>query len=310
MKLQQLRQFVAVAETLSFHRASERLNIAQPPLSMAIRRLENDLGTRLFERNSQSVRLTEAGKAALEPARKAIFHADQVRQVLAQVESGEMGRLRVAFVPSAMLTFLPRTIARLRVEHPSIQLDLVENDTQAILSLLDNGQADIGIVRHPAPQTASITLVPIQNDGYIAALPEDHRLSGCTRIRLENLATDSFVFPSESRNPTMFFSVKATCAQAGFLPNIVQHGEQAHTILAFVESGIGVALVPAMWKGIAPPGVVLRPLVKQTAASGTGLSIAYRNDAMTFATRRILDVAVDVQRALEAPAPSRPAISQ
>lgn len=300
MKLQQLRQFVAVAETLSFHRASERLNIAQPPLSMAIKRLENHLGTKLFERTSQSVRLTEAGKAVLEPARNAIFHADQVRQVLAQVESGEIGRLRIAFVPSAMLTFLPRTITRLRVDHPTIQLDLTENDTQAILSLLDEGQTDVGIVRHPAPQFSSITLVPIQNDGYIAAVPEGHRLSKSSTIRLEDLATDSFVLPSESRNPTMFFSIKATCAQAGFIPKIAQHGEQAHTILAFVESGIGVALVPAMWKGIAPPGVVLRPLAEQTAASRTGLSIGYRTDAMTFAKRRMIEVAVDVQKGLEA----------
>ncbi|NYF30576.1 LysR substrate-binding domain-containing protein [Sphingopyxis sp. JAI108] len=302
MKLQQLRQFVAVAETLSFHRASERLNIAQPPLSMAIKRLENELGMKLFERTSQSVALTEAGRAALEPARNAIFHADQVRQVLAQVESGHIGRLRIAFVPSAMLSFLPRTITRLRVENPTIQLDLVENDTQAILSLLSEGQADVGIVRHPAPQYSSITLVPIQHDGYIAALPEGHRLSKSPGIALEDLASDSFVLPSESRNPTMFFSVKATCAQAGFIPKIVQHGEQAHTILAFVESGIGVALVPEMWKRIAPPGVVLRPLTQQTPASRTGLSIAHRADAMTFAKRRMIEVAIDVQKAFDASA--------
>lgn len=310
MKLQQLRQFVAVAETLNFHRAAERLNIAQPPLSMAIRRLEDDLGVRLFERTSQSVVLTEAGKAALKPARQALFHADEVRRVLAQVKSGEIGRLRIGFVQSAMMAFLPRTIAQLRTLHPDVELDLAENDTQSVLSLIDAGEADIGIVRFPAPPFPSITLVPILSDGYIIALPEGHRLARSRKIELIDLSADGFVMPSERRNPSVYFSVMAACIQAGFSPNIVQHGEQAQTILAFVESGLGVALVPKMWERMAPRGVILRPLTDQTATSRTGLSIAYRTNAMTFAKRRIIEIALDVQKELEGTSTALRSVSQ
>jgi DNA-binding transcriptional LysR family regulator len=299
MKLQQLRQFVAVAETLNFHRAAQRLNIAQPPLSMAIRRLEDDLDTKLFERTSQSVALTEAGKAALEPARQALFHADQVRQVLTQLKSGEIGRLRMLFVPSAMMAFLPRTIVRLRTSHPDVELDLGEGDTQSILSLLDAGATDIGIVRFPAPQFSTITLVPILSDGYVVALPDGHRLARSRRIRLTDLSADSFVLPSERRNPSMYASIMATCIQAGFSPNVVLHGEQGQTVLALVESGLGVTLIPKMWERMAPRGVVLRPVADQAAASRTGLAIAYRTNAMTFAKRQVIDIALSVQKELE-----------
>ena len=298
MKLQQLRQFVAVAETLNFHRAAERLNIAQPPLSMAIKRLELDLGIKLFERTSQSVRLTEEGKAVLGPARNVVFHADQIRQVLQQVTTGEIGRLHITFVPSSMMAFLPRTIARLRMTYPSIELDLAENDTQSILTLIDEGKTDIGIVRFPAPQMPSITLVPIQSDAYIVALPEGHRLAKARSVRLLDLAQDAFVLPSERGNPSMYFSVMAACLQAGFSPNVVQYGEQAQTILALVESGLGVAVVPQIWERVRLRNVVLKPLSDQKG-SRTGLGIAYRTDALNLAMRKFLAIAQSVQLELD-----------
>ena len=298
MKLQQLRQFVAVAETLNFHRAAERLNIAQPPLSMAIKRLEDNLGVKLFDRTSHKVSLTDAARAVLSSARNVVFHADQIRQVLEQVRTGEVGRIRIAFVPSSMMAFMPRTIARLRMSYPNIQLDLSENDTQSIVKLVDEGETDVGVVRFPAPQMPSITLVPIQSDAYVVALPEGHRLVKARTVRLLDLANDAFVLPSERGNPSMHFSVMATCLQAGFTPNVVQYGEQAQTILALVESGLGVALVPQIWDRVRLRGVVLKPLADQKA-NRTGLGIVYRTNTLDLPKRKFLEIAQTVQLELE-----------
>lgn len=101
MDLRQLQQFVVLAETGNFHRAAERLHMAQPPLSISIRKLESSLGTPLFVRTTRGVKLTQAGEAALTDARRALFHADQARAAAQSAGLGERGALRIGFVGSA-----------------------------------------------------------------------------------------------------------------------------------------------------------------------------------------------------------------
>lgn len=298
MKLQQLRQFLAVAETLNFHRAAERLNISQPPLSMAIRRLEEDLGAKLFERTSQSVVLTEAGRAALEHARNAVFHADQVRGVVAQIATGSAGELRVHFVPSAMLSFLPSALTQFRVKYPKIMLQLTEADTSTVLAKVEAGDTDLGVVRYPIPRVPSITMVPIHSDPYVVALPEDHPLAGRATLRLSDLSNDPFIMPSERGNPSLYSSIMASCLQAGFNPTVVQRGQQPQTIFALVESGLGIALVPKLWERMAMRKIVVRPL-SGPQTGGSGLGIIFRTSATTQAMRELIEVAQDVQKAVE-----------
>ena len=290
MELRQLRQFLAVAETLNFHKAAARLHIAQPPLSMAIRRLEASLSTRLFDRTSHGVVLTAAGHAALEHARDAVFHADQVRESVTAVNANAGGTLRVHFVASSMMAFVPRTIARFHETYPKAELDLVEADTQAILQAIKVGDADIGVVRFPTPKLPSITMEPVLGDRYIAALPAQHRLAKRKTLRLSELRDEPFILPSQRMTPTSHLNVLAACHQAGFSPHIVQQGSQAQTIIALVESGLGVALVPRLWQLMAGRSVVLRQLVGQRDGV-TGLGVAYRSNAVTPLARRFLEFA-------------------
>jgi DNA-binding transcriptional LysR family regulator len=297
VKLQQLKQFVAVAEALNFHRAAEKLHIAQAPLSMAIRRLEDELGVRLFDRTSHSVSLTEAGRAALEPARNAIYQADQVRRIVAEVSSGDSGTLTLQFVPSAMMSFLPRAIAAFREAHPRVTLTLNEGDTRSIVNRLERCEIDVGVIRFPAPASDVLTMTPIHEDAYVAALPVGHKFARARRLKLVDLAHETFVMPSAEGNPTLHDSIMATCYQSGFSPSKVNVSDQAHTMLALVESGLGVALIPQAWERMASPGVVLKQLIDQVRGR-TGLSVAYRHDMPSRLKTRIVEIAMKAEQAI------------
>ncbi|KAF3997081.1 LysR family substrate-binding domain-containing protein [Glaciimonas immobilis] len=191
--------------------------------------------------------LTVAGQAALEHARDAVFHADQVRASIALANTNATGTLRVHFVASSMLAFVLRTIERFRPAYPRAELDLYEADTQAILKAIEVGDTDIGVVRFPTSKLPSITKEPVLSDRYIAALPVTHRLAGRKTLKLTELRDEPFILPSQRMTPTSHLCVLAACYQTGFIPRIVQQGSQAQTIIALVESGLGVALVPKLW---------------------------------------------------------------
>ena len=114
IELRQFRQFIVVAEELSFRRAADRLNMAQPPLTATIKRLEDTIGATLIERTNRINRLTEAGRVFLEEARKAVVQADQAVVAAQRAGAGLTGALRVTFVPSAAREILPSILLRFR----------------------------------------------------------------------------------------------------------------------------------------------------------------------------------------------------
>ena len=133
IKLAQIRQFVALAEEGNFHRAARVLNMAQPPLSVGIRKLEDDLDVQLFVRGPRGVKLTPAGELALISARQALFHVEEMRIAVRKSVAGERGRLRVGFVASATLDLLPRLLIAYRAQYPQIELKLDESRDLALL---------------------------------------------------------------------------------------------------------------------------------------------------------------------------------
>src|SRR5690606_34672478 len=116
--LRQLRQFVAVAEELSFRNAATRLNMSQPPLSSAIRQLEEDLGRKLLERNNRNVRLTQVGEVFLREARRTLAQAEHAISMARRAGDGVSGSLRISFVPTASLSVLPLLVKDFRTRFP------------------------------------------------------------------------------------------------------------------------------------------------------------------------------------------------
>lgn len=260
MNLKQLNQFVALAETLNFRAAAARLHMAQPPLSVSIRLLEEDIGARLFERSTGGVRLTAVGKSVLEHARRTLFHAEQFRHAAQLVAGGQVGSLRINFVASSTIRLLPRSIAHFRAAHPRVDLRLAEAGTNAIMTSLRDGLIDIGLVRHPTPTYPTVMTVLVERNHYVAALALHHPKAAKARLRLIDLRDEPFIMPSPVDGSATYMSMMLACQQAGFVPNIVQEASHAQTIVALVESGLGVALVPNLWQDLAPRAVVFKKL--------------------------------------------------
>jgi len=277
MDLRQLHYFSVLAETLNFHRAAERLHISQPPLTVAIRKLEADLGASLFLRSSRGVSLTAAGQAALAPARETLAQAEAVRRAVWQGVKGEVGRLALGFVGSATFDLLPRLIASFRARYPRIELVLEEGTSVNICERIETGALDIGLVRLPVLGHVNLDTHVVELDDMVVALPGSHPLARRDCLRIEDMVDEPFVVhgPISVLRSTVMFA----CQNAGFLPRIAQEAIQVQTILSLVQSGLGVALVPARSRRFIPEGVVLMPL-EQPIAIELGVVHARRANAI------------------------------
>ena len=279
MNLRQLRYFVTLADTQNFHRAAERLNMSQPPLTVAIRKLEQELEVDLFARTTRGVVLTAAGVAALEPARIALQKADEVRQAVKAGASGESGRLVIGFVGSAVGEMLPRILPPYRKRYPGVELILQEMASVDVFSSLDAGGVDVGFVRLPVLRQSNTVVQVIEKDVLVAAVPEKLQLQNDQQIDLAALKDQPFILLSPVS--VLYATALMACQKAGFTPRIAQQAVQLQTVLSLVRSGLGVALVPARTIHVLPEGVRLVPL---TDPIETEMGIAHRADAEPLQT--------------------------
>lgn len=274
MDLRQLRYFTKLAETLNFHRAAEQLNISQPPLTVAIRRLEEELGAPLFARGPRGVRLTSAGAAALQPAREALQRAEMVREAVRLGSSGERGRLAIGFVGSAVSECLPRVIPYFRERFPQVELGLEEMSTVDIAAGIESRQIDVGLVRLPVMNRAQLEITVIERDVLVVGVPAAHPLARRKTLALSDLADQPFVVISP--HSVLHTVVYIICQQAGFKPIVAQEANQLLTVLSLVQSGLGVTLVPSRLGRFAPESVRLIPLTDPVA---TDMGIACSPEA-------------------------------
>lgn len=254
MDLRQLRQFVAVAEEHGFRRAAERLHVSQPPLTVAVQRLEAELGVQLLERTKQAVRLTPAGEAFLEEARRTLAHAQLSVEIAQRAASGKVGTLRLSFVPSAGLSIVPRLLGEFRRGHPDVKLILTPETTARQLEALARGQVDVCVVVPPLRELQGLQVRPLTQDALMLAVPSAHPLTGQPRVQLKDLANETFVgFPMKD-GPGFESVVMAACQESGFVPRFAQTASQMQAILALVAAGHGVALVPAAMSAVQVEG--------------------------------------------------------
>ncbi len=275
MELRQLRHFVALAETRNFTRAAERLHIAQPALSISIRKLEDEVGARLFERGARQATLTEAGREVLSSARNALAHIDDIGRIASAVSSGEAGVLRIAFVGSASFRILPAQLPEFRSRYPGVRLELLESTTLEIIEGIRNGSADVGIVRHPLLDTKGLSTTVLDREPLIAVLPKGHHLAAKPRLRLRDLSGEPFVQFSRERAPSLHAIIAFACQRAGFEPIVSQEALQIQTIVSLVESGLGVALVPESSTNGSGQSVAFRPISDMKELLSVGLALVF-----------------------------------
>lgn len=245
MELRQLRHFAALAHALNFRRAAEAVKIAQPALSISIRKLEIEIGVKLFERRTREVALTEAGRVALPAALATLEVAQETIRLAQAVEKGESGRLIVGVVAGATYRLLPGTLPRFKAAFPNIEIQLLESTSRRIVDDVLERKVDVGIVRSPLSSQSSCQIIQVEDDQLVAILPPSHRLSARKNIDLNDLSQDAFVMYSYSQAPSLHAVVSFACQNTGFAPRISQEAIQLQTIASLVRSGFGVALIPS-----------------------------------------------------------------
>jgi len=286
MELRHLRYFVAVAETLSFGRAAERLHISQPPLSRQIRGLEEALGTPLFSRTRRSVRLTAAGAALLPEARRLLRDADALQAGARQLASGQVGTLALGFISVAAYNLLPELAPEFRRRHPGIRLALQEATSDVQLAALAQGELDVGLVLPPV-DAPGLDYAPLLQETLVAALPAGR--GGKGPIALASLREEPFILFPRKAGTSLYDQIVGACQRAGFAPCVEQEAIQMQTIVSLVAAGMGVALVPASLVNLRRTGVVYRPLTDRN--SRIELGIAWRGADDGPAVRAFVDLA-------------------
>ena len=291
MELRQLKQVLVLAETLNFHRAAERLHIAQPPLSTSIRKLEEELGVQLFERLPSGLRLTPAGEVVLRNARRTMFFAEEVRRGAREGASGEQGLLRLGFVGSATYALMPQIIRGFRRAYPGVDLVIEESTSIELLRRIEDHSLHVALLRFPvlAPTEAELTL--LMPDRMVAAVGADSPFADHIQVSLAELAHEPFIVYSRTRVPTMYALTMLAFREAGISPHIAQEAVQVQTLLSLVQSGLGVALVPATATNYTGPGVRLLKLSPQPAALKVGIALAALPEALTPAARNFITLA-------------------
>jgi DNA-binding transcriptional LysR family regulator len=257
LELRHLRYFVAIAEAGSVSRAAEKLFIAQPPLSVQVRQLEEDMGTALFVRHAKGVRLTGAGEALLPQARALLDRAARLRDAVRG--AGEGVALSIGYVPSAVATVLPDLARRLRKTSPPTELALREMISTEQAEALLAAHIDAGLAR-TSPRHPRLEVAASMPDPFCLAVPLHESRGVPPAVPLKRYADRAFVGFTRHRGPAYFDKSIHLCARAGFSPRIRYEASTLHGVLNLVGAGLGVALVPASSALLGVPGVRLRRL--------------------------------------------------
>jgi DNA-binding transcriptional LysR family regulator len=298
--LRQLRYFVTVAEEKHFGRAAARLSMTQPPLSQAIRALEETLGVALFARTKRSVELTRVGADLLPDVRRLLAAAEGLRPLAQSLARGEAGVLSLAFVSTADYGLLPPLLREFGARHPRVRLELLEATSDVQIEELIAGRIDAGLVIGPLPPryASQLSWLPLAREPLVIAMPaamaarvernEERNEEGNekgnaeagedtieewrdTPLSLANAADMPLVVFPRHLAPGFYDIIMDCYGAAGLTPRIGQEAIQMQTIVSLVSAAMGVALVPQSLRNLRRTGVVYRPLREAVPAVVTGL---------------------------------------
>ena len=271
MELRHLRYFVALAEELHFTRAAERLHIEQPPLSRAIKELEDDLGVVLFERNRRGTALTEAGATFLQDVRRLFAVLKQAQENVWAVAAGLSGILRIVVSDGAIDPRLSALLARCREEEPEIEIRLSEVPLAEQLRGLRSGDFSIGFA-HTAEVGDGIVTEPLWHDSLVVAVPARHPLLSHKAVPLHQLASYPLVLCDPQIYEGCYRELARLLRQLEREPDVVEHVSSLDMMLTLVGAGYGVGFITATRVAASVrPDVVIRPLAMDSAVITTYL---------------------------------------
>lgn len=288
-ELHQLRCFVAVASEMNFSRAAERLNMTQPPLSRQVQLLERAIGVQLFDRSGRNIRLTAGGKRFLVEAHELIRRADEAALAARAAASGVMGTVTIGFVPIAALVLLPRIVPRFRQELPGVRILLREMSTIHQIEALQNGRADLGLIRMPRTQK-QVPMEFLFGEGFELALHRSHPYCARDRLELADLNDEDFLMYAPADGWWGFDIFNGIFSAQNIRPEIVQYFGQTLTMMSLVNANTGMALVPSSAREMHFENVVFRPIDLPKEARSEYYVASNPSSVEDPAVQRVMDI--------------------
>lgn len=269
VNVDELRWFVAVAESQQVTRAAEELHISQPALSRALARTQRELGVELFDRRGRNLALNRYGEVYLAHARRALGELDAGRRALVEMAGTERGLVALGFAPTLSTWLVPALVSAFRREHPGAEFQLSQDAVKPLVDALHEGGVDVLIT--PRPGDPGLAWRPLGVERLQLAVPPDHRLAARQRVRLEEARDEPFVMLKHAFDFRDL--VEALCREAGFEPESGFEAEDIASARALVAAGLGVAVVPPLHGGgeLARGGVHIE-LSDPTAVRSVGIA--------------------------------------
>lgn len=284
--LRQLHQFIAVAEELHFHRAAARLNMSQPPLTTAIRKLEDEIGVELVARGNRTLGLTAAGRVFLEEARLTIRQAERSVRMARQTASGQTGLIRLGYVGSALYGRLPDVIRSFREKNLDVRIELIEATSAQQATWIRDGSMDIGLLIPPVADDGDLAFQAFDEDRLAIALPRSHRLAATPKVAVSDLADEKFVLWPAVEGRGFHLKVVRLCADAGFVPTVVQEAHGMHAVLSLVAVEAGISIAPNSMAGFRSDRIAFHPIPEDAARFA--LAFCYLEPVSNPALRQFL----------------------
>ncbi|MBW6391910.1 LysR family transcriptional regulator [Billgrantia antri] len=243
MTVKQLRAFLAVAQTLSFTQACERLHLSQPALSLAIKGLEETLGGPLLIRSTRSVRLTPEGETLLLLAKRLLADWDNTEELLRQRFTLQLGRVALAAMPSVACNRLPSALRRFRERFPRVNVTVHDVINEEVIDMVRRQQVELGIAFEPETREG-IDFLPLFDDTFVAVLPPDSPSATVDSIDWKTLLAHDFI---TLQRPSMVrILLEQTLARRHAELPVAFESHQLATVGRMVASGLGVSAVPTL----------------------------------------------------------------
>lgn len=311
MDLRHLRYFVAVAEAGHMTRAAAQLGIQQPPLSMQIRALEQELGVQLLHRHPKGVRLSEGGRLLLPQAQRILQEVQALKLRFEGLAQGARGILSVGFTSSAAAhAFTPAALRACRNQYPEIELKLSEDNAATLTEAVASHRLHCGILRVPVARPAGLAFETMLSEPAVAAIPLDHPLARAPHaarqvLPLSSLDAQPLILVRQPGAPGLYANLLERCAQAGVQPRVVAQVSRMMTNLNLVAAGVGLSVVPASMQGAHPSAIVYRPLPRDVGLDAP-LTLVYREEDCAGPTATFLNLLREVARRYQLDASARP----
>lgn len=297
MELRHLRYFVAVAEELNYRKASERLRVAQPALSTQIKDLESDVGVRLLDRDTGGVRVTDAGAAFLDEARRILAQVEQAVATAREAAKGRRGHLIVGYFAPIFMGLMPASLKAFRERFPEVEVTLVEIPVMDQIAALEAGTIHVGFtISGGAPVQSNLKHIEVARSPICVVVGRGHRLARQKRIALADIVNEPFLcFVARKGAPSVHGEImRQYFTTRGLETKPFRQIDGVESFRATLESGLGVSLIAELGSLSRSDELVLRPIQDGGPDFEVQLHALWRGDRSSQLTTNFVEVMREV----------------